>query len=141
MSDDEYADKLILEKRLRSFGRYPGLIKNQRPSVRGMREINEFHLFLFRFFFIITCSPTRGSFGDVIYGKRYSRNLVFKRPFFIFKPYLKKKTPKPGHVSRAARKTREMGPSTLVPSFFLIFSPSPFFFFLIYVPDIRTGIP
>lgn len=26
----------------------------------------------------------------VIYVKRYSRNLVFKRPFFIFKPYLNK---------------------------------------------------
>lgn len=49
--DEEYADKLILEKRLRSFGRYPGLIKNQRASARGIREINEFHLFLFRFFF------------------------------------------------------------------------------------------
>lgn len=53
VSDKEYADKLILEKRLRSFGRYPGLIKNQRASVRGIREINEFHLFLFRFFFLL----------------------------------------------------------------------------------------
>lgn len=107
----------------------------------------------------------------VIYVKRYSRNLVFKRPFFIFKPYLKNKKIKKkntraayscSHVFRTRIYSfafRILAANTATPCLVLHTPPPPPFFlfliflfpptlflslrhsFLIYVPDICTGIP